>query len=311
MPPPRWNWAPRRKNGQLEQGFDRRSPYQKQIEPIQPSEYPQWSPPPTVPAGGRVSATEPGGGMLRRPGMNGMGDFFTYPAQQGVTPQDFMQQAVQSGSLPPPPPPWAVQGEPMEESQLYRTAAPRPRAGSMAWESGPAPFDQPHVPGWSGPAAPPPLAPGEVEPRIAQMQARQIDAQHKKSLEAAQAAKVAADNAIRAASAGAPKVAATNAATAQAAANVAATVSKDPEAQRAAAVAQSEATKAVAAANVAANNASKGGNGSGGMNDWLELSGLGSGLEASVAGQFKVKHALYGAGLLGLAYFGYRYWKNR
>lgn len=237
--------------------------------------------------------------------MNGMNDFFTYPEAQGVTPMQFIDQSVASGASPAPPPPGTVQPDFMEESQLYRTGAARPRAGQMAWESQPAPWDQPHPPGWTGAAAPPPLAPGEVEPRVAQMQARQIDAQRKKAIEAAQAAKVAADNAVRAAVAGAPQTAATNAATAQAAANVAASVAKTPDAQRAAAVAQSEATKAVAAANVAANNAT-GRNGNG-MNDWMELSGL----ESQVVGGVKVKHLLYGAGLAAVGYFGWRFWKKK
>jgi len=199
----------------------------------------------------------------------------------------------------------------------------------MAWESQLAPFDQPHVPGWQGQAAPAPLPPGEIEPRVAQMQARQIDANQKKAVVAAQAAKVAADNAVRAAVAGAPTVAATNAATAQAAANVAAGVATTAKAQRAAAVAQSEATKAVAAANVAANNANgqahgwahgrAHGRGHGrahgrGMNDWMELSGM-SGitdtLESNLVGGVKLKHVLYGVGALGVGYFGVRWWKNR
>jgi len=238
---------------------------------------------------------------------NGMGDFFTYPEAQGVTPMQFIDQSVASGASPAPAPPGMVQSDFMEESAMFNGGGPSLHVGSMPWESQPAPWDQPHVPGWSGPAAPPPLAPGEVEPRVAQMQARQIVAQERKAIEAAQAAKVAADNAIRAAVTGSPRVAATNAATAQAAANVAAGIARTPQAQRAAAVAQSEATKAVAAANVAANNATNGGGHNAGMGDWMELSGL----DSSVAGGFKVKHALYLAGGAAVAFFGYRYLKSR
>ena len=90
---------------------------------------------------------------------------------------------------------------------------------------------------------------------------------------------------------------ATNAATAQTAANVAAMAAKTPKAQKAAAIAQSEATKAVAAANVAAKNG-----GMAGMSDWMELSGLGNCQGLGCAGMTdfltKYKWHLLGAGAL-------------
>lgn len=310
MPIPIWNHVPRKANGDYHAGFDRRSPYQK-YENVHPSEYSQWSPATTLPHSGAIAATEPGGGMIRRPGMSGMGDFFTYPAAQGVTPEQFMQQQVQSGMAPPPAPP--LSAEVMDESSLFDgPGGSRPKAGQMAWETQLAPWEQSHVPNWQGPAAPPPLAPGLAPAAVVQQQARAIDAQEKKSIEAAQGAKVAADNALRAASAGAAKVSATNAATAQAAANVAAQVANTPRAQRAAAVAQTEATKAVAAANVAEANAKKKAQ-KNGMGDFLELSGMGGlgALSDPVAGGVQVKHVLYAGLGAALLYFGYKYAKSR
>lgn len=290
-----WSFVPSTTNGGISPGFDRRSPYQKQYEAIQPSEYVQWSPPASLPGGGRISATEVGGGMIRRPGL---GDFFTYPEAQGVTPGQFMAQAVASGAAPPPPPAFSI-GEPQH--------AVADNAGRMAWETQPAPWDMPLPPGWSGPALPPPAAPGDISAATAVAKAQAIDAQQKKAVEAAQGAKIAADNAVRAAQAGAPRVAATNAATAQAAANVAAQIANTPSAQRAAAVAQSEATKAVAAANVAAVEAEAKSKNGKGMGDWMELSGL----DDPVVGGVTAKHLLVGAAAAALGYYAYQYFKKK
>ena len=196
--------------------------------------------------------------------MNGMGDMFTYP--EGTNPGQFLQQQIQAGAMPDPgaPPPLIVEPDRMDESYLFGGGATRPSEGKMAWESGPAPWETAASPAGMPGAVPPADAPAAI-----------VAAGDAKAFQAAQAAKVASDNAARAARAGAPSVAATNAATAQAAASVAAQSAQSANGQRAAAVAASEATKAVAAANVAANNASRksGGNG---MGDWMELSGLGS-----------------------------------
>ena len=222
--------------------------------------------------------------------MNGMGDMFVYP--QGASPDDFYQQQLRTGAMPTPGQavPLVVNGEQMEETSLYdRTTGYGQNSGSMSWEAGPAPWEQTALPNhMQGP-----LYPNDAPAKIAQLDA--------KTLQAAQAAKIAADNAVRAARVGAPQVAATNAATAQAAASVAAQSAVTPNGQKAAAVAANEATKAVAAANVAAKN----GNGNGaGMGDWMTLSGLGatSLLEETFLG-FKVKHiAMLGAVTAGVVW---------
>lgn len=230
--------------------------------------------------------------------MSGMGDMFVFP--QGTNPTQFYEQQLRQGAMPTPgqPIPIDIQGEKMEETYMYdRSVGQAPHAGSMPWESGPAPWEQPAMPNHMfGP-----VYPGDAPHKIADMQAGKAVEGNAKALQAAQAAKVAADNAVRAAKAGAPSVAATNAATAQAAANVAEGSASSPQGHRAAAVARQEATKAIAAANVAANGAAK----ANGMGDWMELSGLGAVglLDQTVLG-FKVKHlAMAGAGL-GLLYYG-------
>jgi hypothetical protein len=147
-----------------------------------------------------------------------------------------------------------------------------------------------------------PVYPGDAPHEIARIAAAKVASGDAKALQAAQAAKVAADNAVRAAKAGAPQVAATNAATAHAAASVAEGSAGSAQGHRAAAVARQEATKAIAAANVAANGKSK----AAGLGDWMELSGLGAAglLDQTVLG-FKVKHlAMAGAGL-GLLIYGW------
>jgi hypothetical protein len=265
MPAPVWDWAPQRQNGKYEPGFDRRNP----------SLTPQWSPGEN-PAFPRV--TEPGGVMLTRQYMQqaGMGDFYTMP----------------QGQAPGTP---VVHPDHMDESMLYSSAPPPRRVGSMAWETGPAPWEQAS----GGQAA---LSPAAAPAAISSMQAKQAVAAESKAKEAASAAKIAADNAVRAAVVGAPKVAATHAATAQAAANVAAGVATTPSTQKAAAFAQSEATKAVAAANVAKVNAE---NGQEGVGDFLELSGMG-GLGffgPELGGGIKLGHILVGAGVATGLYF--------
>jgi len=223
-------------------------------------------------------------------GMNGMGDMFVYP--QGAGPDDFYRQQIATGAMPAPG---------SEEFQ-----ATGPKEGSMAWEAGPAPWEQ-------GPAAPqqPFLPPDQAPEAIAAMEASRRRAAEVKAVEAAKAAKVAADNAIRAANAGAPTVATTNAATAQAAANVAARMAVSPAGQQAAAMAAGEATKAVAAANVAVARANGNGNGrangnGNGMSDWMELSGLGQSADGFVQ---KYKWPLLlGAGLFAAWYTKGKLW---
>jgi hypothetical protein len=231
-------------------------------------------------------------------GMNGtgMGDMFVFP--QGTNPTQFYEQQLRQGAMPTPGQgvPIDIQGEQMEESYMYdRAVGQAPQAGSMPWEAGPAPWEQPAMPNHMfGP-----MNPADAPHAIANLQAGKAAEGNAKALQAAQAAKVAADNAVRAAKAGAPSVAATNAATAQAAASVAEGSATSPQGHRAAAVARQEATKAIAAANVAANGAAKNG-----MGDWMELSGLGAVglLDQTVLG-FKVKHiAMAGAGAALLFY---------
>lgn len=238
-------------------------------------------------------------------GVNGMGDMFEYPTQEGVSPGQFYEQQIAAGSMPLPQQgspaagdlPWgAATMEPMavEPQPMQFPVVAQQREGSMSWEAGPAPWEQ----------APegPPAAPA-LSPMAAPAAAESVHQQEARAVQAAQAAKVAADNAVRAAKVGAPKVAATNAATAQTAANVAAMSAKTPRAQKAAAIAQNEATKAVAAANVAAQNG-----GLAGMSDWMELSGLGNcqGMGCAGATDFLAKYKWYfvtGAALLGGAYY--------
>jgi hypothetical protein len=228
--------------------------------------------------------------------MSGMGDMFTFP--QGTNPGQFYAQQLATGAMPTPgqPIPIDIQGNQMEETYLFdRSVGKPPQEGSMSWESGPAPWEQTALPNHMfGP-----IVPGDAPHKIADMQANSAARGDAKAVEAAQAAKIAADNAVRAARAGAPQVAATNAATAQAAANVASQVASGAHGQRAAAIAANEATKAIAAANVVANGARKNG-----MGDWMELSGLGAAgfLDQSVLG-FKVKHiATVGLIAAGLVY---------
>lgn len=252
MPPPQMDWQPRGR------GWDER--LRRGRMGFTPGA-PAW--PPT---------TEPGGGMVSRGvnGMNGMDDFFTYPEAQGVGPGQFFDQAIQQGTQPAPPPgagpfvegPFSIQPEVYDETPLFGGPS---QPGSMPWESGPAPWEQAALPVGEPPALIPSAAPAAIE----QLQAQQppFSPEHK-AFEAVQAAKVAADNAARAARAGAPRVAATHAATAQAAANVAAGVAHTPRAQQAATIAANEANRATAAANIAAKSA--------GMNDWTELSGMGA-----------------------------------
>jgi hypothetical protein len=239
-------------------------------------------------------------------GRAGIGDFFTIP--DGQQAQTYYDQQIQSGAMAPPPygSPAAgptIQPDAMDETPLYQAAPPARHAGNMAWEGGPAPWEQA-----AGQAA---LAPSAVNRAIAANKAKQAASADAKAGEAVKAAKIAADNAVRAAVAGAPKVAATNAATAQAAANVAAGVAKTVNAQKAAALAQSEATKAIAAANVAAANAN--GNGKG-MSDWFELSGMGGMgsvghmLDKPVFMGLQVKHLLLGAAVGAAVY--YKPWKK-
>jgi hypothetical protein len=151
---------------------------------------------------------------------------------QGTDPNAFYQQQIASGSMPE----FA-----MEESGLYHGGD----------ETGPAPW------------AIPPAGPGGQA--LAPDQAEQ-------AIHAMNAAKVAADNAARAAKVGAPNMAAQNAATAVVAAQVASAAALDPMQHHAAERAKNEATRAVAAANIAADNAKP----KQGLNDWLELSGLGN-----------------------------------
>jgi len=211
--------------------------------------------------------------------MNGMGDMFTYPTEEGVSPQQFFEQQILSAAMPVPAPgSMAARGLPWDVAQTYEMPIePQPMdvpTRPSSWETAPAPWEQPPI----IPGMPPALT-----PQAAPVKAQAIQAQDKKAAEAAQAAKVAADNAIRAAQVGAPKVAQTNAATAKAAATVAASVATSPAAQQSAAIAKTEATKAVAAANVAVANA----NANGGMGDWLELSGLGQGGFMDTLNQYK------------------------
>jgi len=328
MPAPILNFVPRNRNGSNAPGFDRRGPAFNAF----PSEQRGWSPAPQQPW---PRVTEPGGGMVkvRSNSMSGMGDIFEYP--QGTDPSAFYAQQVASGAMPPPPPGSPASGEAAtpfmineaEEAGLFTGGGRSMQAGSMAWESGMAPWEQ--VPPVSSPSA---MAPDRAEAAVSSMNARRRAAGNGKAVEAAKAAKIAADNAVRAAVAGAPQVAATNAATAQAAANVAAGAATSIAGQQAAAVAQSEATKAVAAANVAAANAT--GQGMAGMRDWMELSGMGSrgyrnrgvgdwmelsgmrGLGAGggagfmdqqIAGPVQVKHVVYGGLAAAVGFFGYRY----
>lgn len=182
--------------------------------------------------------------------MNGMGDFFTYPP--GTNPQEFYANSIPKSPIPIPP----HQQGPFDQ-------VPQPlkiTEGTMAWEMSTAPFDVDQQK--------PLLAPSAAPAKIAEVHAMGRAASEAKALEAAQAAKVAADNAVRAARVGAPKVANTNAATAEAAANVAAASAQTPQGQKLAAAAQGHATKAKAAARIAANG------GSNGMSDFLELSGM-------------------------------------
>jgi hypothetical protein len=216
--------------------------------------------------------TEVGAAMMSKGnpmnGMNGMGDMFTYPP--GTNPGEFLAQQASTAAMPTPgmPIPINIQGEQMEETYLYdRAVGQAPQVGQMPWESGPAPWEQTALPNhMKGP-----VYPGDAPREIARMHADEASRGDAKAVQAAQAAKIAADNAIRAAKAGAPQVAVTNAATAQAAASVAAQSARGAHGQRAAAIAANEATKATAAANVAANGMKKNG-----MGDWMELSGMGA-----------------------------------
>lgn len=282
-----WNWTPQGA------GWNRQPP-------LMPSYQAQWSPNVAIPHAGAAGVTEVGGGMLNKGvgqmyGMNGgMGDMFVYP--QGAGPDDFYRQQIATGAMPAP------------GSEEFQSTGPR--EGSMSWEGGPAPWEQ-------GPASPqqPFLPPDQAPEAIAAMEASRRRQAEVKAVEAAKAAKVAADNAIRAANAGAPTVATTNAATAQAAANVAAKMAVSPAAQQAAAIAAGEATKAVAAANVAVARANGNGNGNGrangnGMNDWMELSGL-RGLGQGGGGDFVQKYKwplLLGAGLFAAWYTKGKLW---
>jgi hypothetical protein len=206
--------------------------------------------------------------MSKGNAMNGMGDMFTFP--EGTDPQQFFEQQMRTGGMPIPGRqiPIDIQGQHLEETYLYdRAVGQAPQVGQMPWESGPAPWEQTALPNhMMGP-----VYPGDAPHEIAAMQATAASHGDAKAVQAAKAAKVAADNAIRAAKAGAPQVAATNAATAQAAASVAAQSARGGHGRKAAAIAANEATKAVAAANVAANGASRSG-----MGDWMELSGMGA-----------------------------------
>lgn len=235
-------------------------------------------------------------GFSRTPG--NMGSMFVYP--EGTAPQDFIQQQIASGAIPSGP---EVIPDAMDETALYQGTVPEAKEGSMPWESDPAP--------WAVPSAEPQAIMPQYAPQaISALQVTQDIALEGHAIRAARAAKIASDNAVRAAAAGAPKIAATNAATAQAAANVAAGVSRSANSQRAAAAAQHHATKAAAAAQIAA----KGAAAKSGVGDWVELSGVGDWVELSgmefldtpVAGGVKVKHLFYGVGLATLGYFGYQ-----
>jgi hypothetical protein len=153
-----------------------------------------------------------------------------------------------------------------------------------------------------------PVYPGDAPHKIANMRAASAADGDAKAVEAAQAAKIAADNAVRAAKAGAPQVAATNAATAQAAASVAAQSARGGHGHRAAAIAANEATKAIAAANVVANGARK----KNGMGDWMELSGLGAGglLDQTFLG-FRVKHIVTAGALVAGVVYGLPWLKQK
>lgn len=290
MPAPQINWSP--------QGAGWQRPTYVPEEARLPSETRGWVPGPGL-DWGYASAlphlTEAGGAMMSKGsamsgmnGTNGMGDMFVYP--EGSNPTQFYEQQLRSGAMPTPGQevPLVVQGEQMEETHLFdRSAGAAVNAGSMSWEAGPAPWEQTALPNHM----PGPTYPADAPREIAMI----ADA---KAVQAAQAAKVAADNAVRAAQVGAPQVAATNAATAQAAASVAAQSAQSAQGHKAAAIAASEATKAVAAANVAANGKASG------MGDWMTLSGLGASslLEETFLG-FKVKHiALLGAVTAGVVW---------
>ncbi len=304
MPPPFWNFAPQQRNGNFAPGFDRRDPTSNM--------YQDWTPGPSLPAAGYGAVSEVGGGMLRRPNMSGVGDFFTFP--QGTNPGTFYSQQVRSGEMPTPTAgsPMAqalpeIHPETMDETALYNQTYSHSE-GAMAWEGTPAPWDLPPIPGSPQTKA---LSPGAAPGAIMAMDQREHAASENKAIEAAQASKIAADNAARAAMVGAPKVAATHAATAQAAANVAARCCRTPRGHKAAAAAQAEATKAVAAANVAARNANPPQGRKQGMGDWLTLSGMGGFLDNPVAGGVQVKHILYGVGGAAVLFFGYRFVKSR
>lgn len=148
----------------------------------------------------------------------------------------------------------APQGQPPLELFVGdEMPAPLATEGRAAWEAGPAPWEI----GVSSPGMAPEMAPAKIEA---------LHAVDQKAVQAAQAAKVAADNAARAAKVRAPRVAATHAATARAAAAVAAQSAKTANGQAAATQAAQEATRAQAAANIA--NAKANG---AGLSDWLEL----------------------------------------
>jgi len=215
--------------------------------------------------------------------MNGMGDMFTYP--QGTNPQEFYANSIPKSPIPIP----------QQQAPFEPPHAARVTEGAMAWEMSTAPFDL-------APPAPA-LAPSAAPAKIAEVHAMGRAASEAKALEAAQAAKVAADNAVRAARVGAPQVANTNAATAEAAANVAAASAKTPQGQKLAATAQGHATKAKAAARIAANG------GSNGMSDFLELSGM-HGMGAGMNWIQSNKWWLLGAGAvaLGLYMTKGKYW---
>lgn len=297
MPEPTLNWQP--------QGAGWRQPthYVVPQEARLPSETRGWFPGPGL-DWGYASAlphlTEAGGAMMTKGdlSMSGMGDMFVFP--EGTNPNQFYQQQLQTAAMPTPgqPIPIDIQGQQMEETFMYDRSVGHPaQVGQMSWESGPAPWEQTALPNHMfGP-----VYPGDAPHEIARLKAAHAADGDAKAVQAVQAAKVAADNAVRAAKAGAPTVAATNAATAQAAANVAEGSAVSDHGRRAAALARQQATKAVAAANVAAN----GRNGNG-MGDWMELSGLGATglLDQTVMG-FKVKHLALGAlGLFALVKYG-------
>jgi hypothetical protein len=242
--------------------------------------------------------TEVGGAMMTKAGaaMSGMGDMFTFP--EGTNPGQFYAQQIQTAAMPAPgvPIPIDIQGQVMEESFMYdRSVGQAPQVGQMSWESGPAPWEQTALPNHMfGP-----VVPGDAPHKIAILEAQKAAHGDAKALQAVQAAKVAADNAVRAAKAGAPKVAATNAATAQAAANVAQAAANGPQGHKAAAIAHQQATKAIAAANVAANGSGNG------MGDWMELSGLGAAglLDQTLLG-FKVRHIAYAGAAVAAVVWG-------